>query len=100
MILYLVSSCLPFGYYKRSVEFKNCTGDTLIIGHSYFDAIDSVHCQILPAYDIPGIEELDSINVPVNKELSLRGIMAVFPDSICVRILYICFQGKIRAIYF
>ena len=43
MILYLVSSCLPFGYYKRSVEFKNCTGDTLIIGHSYFDAIDSVH---------------------------------------------------------
>lgn len=43
------------------MEFKNCTGDTLIIGHSYFDAIDSVHCQILPAYDIPGIEELDSI---------------------------------------
>lgn len=37
--LYHVSACLPFGYYKRSVEFKNCTGDTLIIGHSYFDAM-------------------------------------------------------------
>lgn len=65
------------------MEFKNCTGDTLIIGHSYFDAIDSVHCQILPAYDIPCVEEFDTINVPVNKELSLRGIMAVFPDSTC-----------------
>ena len=63
--------------------FKNCTGDTLIIGHSYFDAIDSVHFQILPAYDTPSAEEFDTVNIPVNKELSLRGIMAVFPDSTC-----------------
>lgn len=100
MILYLVSSCLPFGYYKRSVEFKNCTGDTLIIGHSYFDAIDSVHCQILPAYDIPGIEELDSINVPVNKELSLRGIIAVFPDSTCCEDSVYLFSRKDTCYFF
>lgn len=100
MILYLVSSCLPFGYYKRSVEFKNCTGDTLIIGHSYFDAIDSVHCQILPAYDISGIEELDSINVPVNKELSLRGIMAVFPDSACCEDSVYLFSRKDTCYFF
>lgn len=98
--LYHVSACLPFGYYKSSVEFKNCTGDTLIIGHSYFDAIDSVHCQILPAYDIPGIEELDSINVPVNKELSLRGIMAVFPDSTCCEDSVYLFSRKDTCYFF
>lgn len=100
IFLCLIVSCLPFGYYRRDVYFKNCTGDTLIIGHSYFDAIDSVHCQILPAYDTPSAEELDTVNVPVNKELSLRGIMAVFPDSTCCEDSVYLFSRKDTCYFF
>lgn len=82
MILYLLSSCLPFGYYKRNVYLKNCTGDTLIIGHSYFDAIDSVHCQLYPVYECIGDDFLDTTMVPIAQGLSLRNDRVVFPDSI------------------
>jgi hypothetical protein len=35
---------------RRVIDFKNCTNDTLFVGASHCDNIDSIDCQLEPRY--------------------------------------------------
>lgn len=50
IILSLVSSCIPICDSRTIAIFTNRTNDTLFIGASHYDMIDSVDCQLQPAY--------------------------------------------------
>lgn len=50
IILSLVSSCIPICDSRTIAIFTNRTNDTLFIGASHYDTIDSVDCLLQPAY--------------------------------------------------
>lgn len=50
IILLLYSSCIPVCDSRSIAVFTNRTNDTLFIGASHFDSIDSVDCQLAPDY--------------------------------------------------
>ena len=53
VIVSLLSSCIPVMDYSEAfqVRFKNCTNDTLFIGASHYNDIDSVYYQLNPIAD-------------------------------------------------
>ena len=90
VIVSLLSSCIPVMDYGcaapgNEVEFKNCMNDTLFIGLSHYDNVDSVDAMMYPYY------ELDDDNDPqANIFISLWGwdyltaaSNGVYPDSLC-----------------
>lgn len=91
MILYLLSSCIAMCS-RRDEYFKNCTNDTLLVGHSCFDSVDSIDCQMLSSYFITSAE-FDTVFIPVKKNLMFRGDMAVLPDSSFCITDWVLFQG-------
>lgn len=79
MMLCFVSSCI-YMCSKRHEYFKNCTNDTLLVGHSCYDSVDSIDCQMYSSYFVTSAE-FDTVFIPVKKNVKFRGDMAVLPDS-------------------
>lgn len=79
IILGLFSSCIPICDSRTVAIFKNCTNDTLYIGASHFDMIDSVDCQLQPAYLVKDSDTFSS-KVTLWNGVDIRGSI-VYPDS-------------------
>jgi len=79
IILGLFSSCIPICDSRTVAIFKNGTNDTLYIGASHFDMIDSVDCQLQPAYLVVDSDTFFS-KVTLWNGVDIRGSI-VYPDS-------------------
>lgn len=92
VIASLLSSCLPVMDSVTLVGFKNCTNDTLIIGESDYDNIDST-CWFGERIDRPSKEPLlisirnidmtycDTVITPKEQAKMAREGMITYPDS-------------------
>ena len=54
-ILLIVQSCIPVICSRQEVIFKNMTQDTLWVGVSHYNCIDSVKSSAWPNYNIKKI---------------------------------------------
>ena len=71
VIVSLLSSCIPVMDSVTLVGFKNCTNDTLVIGESYYDNIDSVWFGSIDVDRLskePLFTSIDSILLDINKD--------------------------------
>ena len=92
VITFLLSSCLPVMDSVTLVGLKNCTNDTLIIGESDYDNIDST-CWFGERIDRPSKEPLlisirnidmtycDTVITPKEQAKMAREGMITYPDS-------------------
>ena len=94
LTLSLLSSCMPGCDWGTLVLFKNCTKDTLFIGASQFDKIDSVDSQLFPDYNKLANSSLDTTGVSIWKNIEKnygKGFIYIkfwkdcfiYPDSMC-----------------
>lgn len=84
VILSLMSSCVPLICSSRHrIWFRNCTKDTLFIGSSYYDDIDSVNGILSPDKKIFNMDTLATSIMYETKWLTIRTIDFVEPDSVC-----------------
>lgn len=95
IILCAISSCIPVFDSFTAIPFKNCTNDTLFIGASSYDHIDSVDCPLFPHYNIIANSILDTTDISLWEDkiksqdgcsvyIKFRKDEFVYPDSICV----------------
>ena len=63
LIIFSFSSCVPILHTKELVVFNNCTTDTVYIGVSYYDDIDSVYEQAYPHYDFTANNRADTTGI-------------------------------------
>lgn len=71
VIVFLLSSCIPVMDSVTLIGFKNCTNDTLIIGESLYDNIDSVWFGSIDVDRLskePLFTSIDSILLDINKD--------------------------------
>ena len=71
VIVSLLSSCIPVMDSVTLVGFKNCTNDTLVIGKSVYDNIDSVWFGSIDVDRLskePLFTSIDSILLDINKD--------------------------------
>lgn len=80
----ILTSCIPpiCCPPRHSATFRNCTNDTLFIGASHYDNIDSVEWLVQPAY-FPSAGDIDTVNVSLWKGEFATGDSFVYPDSAC-----------------
>lgn len=99
--LYFFSSCTSC---QRYSNFKNCTNDTLFIGASHYDNIDSVDRQLDPLYYIAEKSILDTTDISLWERRTKKTddyywdfipckYWYIYPDSIC-SIDYYYLNGK------
>lgn len=79
IILVLVSSCIPMCDSKTIAIFTNRTNDTLFIGASHYNTIDSVECQLRPTY-LPIDNSLHSSKITLWNDIDVQGDI-IYPDS-------------------
>lgn len=80
IILGLFSSCIPICDSRTIAIFTNRTNDTLFIGASHYDTIDSVDCQLQPAY-LPIDSGLYPPMVTLWKDINVQANI-IYPDSL------------------
>lgn len=78
IMLYLYSSCVPVCDSRTIAIFTNGTSDTLFIGASHFDSIDSVDCLLSPAYIVDNGLHSSKLILWHGKEVQGN---IIFPDS-------------------
>ena len=71
LIICVLSSCIPIIDSRVDAIFKNSTNDTLFIGASHYDNLDSVEFLVNPNYTIPANSNLDTTD---NTEMSRRTV--------------------------
>ena len=81
VIACLLLSCVPIIHTKFVVNFRNCTNDTLIIGASHYDNIDSVDYQLWPRYLLTD-SEINTAGVILWDGINVSRVI-IYPDSIC-----------------
>ena len=95
VITFLLSSCLPvmdYGFFRQA-RFKNCTNDTLFIGVSHYNTIDSIFYQLYHiADDSVGVNTKNiSLWNNLNNKNEFKKITlpdyyereVILPDSLC-----------------
>lgn len=70
----------PYMWFKDYRHFTNRTNDTLFIGASHYDTIDSVDCLLQPAY-LPIDSDLYPSKVTLWNGIDVQGDI-VYPDSL------------------
>ena len=99
VITFTLLSCLPVCE-RTLVIFKNCTKDTLIIGVSNYDNIDSVHCIMNSCNDLSdNCIDIHEISLWKKRDLMINKEMIIFPDSSCM-IDEICLFQNTDTCYF
>ena len=96
LMICLLSSCIPVFDSYELMRFKNCTNDTLYIGASFYDNIDSVfyplnsECPLSDNY----AENIDSL---WNERIFVEDFIC--PDSMCTLDAY-CGIKNVDTCYF
>ena len=70
IIIFSFSSCVPILHTKELVVFNNCTTDTVYIGVSYYDYIDSVYEQAYPHYNFTANNRADTTGISLWKRMA------------------------------
>ncbi len=86
ILIYLsaILSCIPpVCPTRHDVRFKNCTNDTLFIGASNYDHIDSVKLLVNPEYSLVSIRNIDAVDISLWKGDFVDSESFVYPDSMC-----------------
>lgn len=81
IVIYVISACIPIIHTRTCVFFRNYTKDTLFVGASLYDNIDSVNSMLFPNY--ARYDDLDTIIVFQHKYLNVHPTDFVLPDSLC-----------------
>lgn len=81
LIICFFISCENIGFYRIAAEFKNCTEDTLLIGASQYNDIDSVKYILERMYSPEGSSPCDSMLTIWEK--NINEINCIYPDSLC-----------------
>ena len=84
LFLFALSSCIPIMHTRHSAIFKNCTKDTLLIGDSYFDDIDSVVFSISAFCDPQTLSSLDTTTIAIMNGKKINQRYFILPDSVCL----------------
>lgn len=100
MILYVMSSCVPMCSSRHTVWFRNCTKDTLFIGLSYYDNIDSVNGNLCPNVKVFGSDSLEMTIIHQIKWLNIHSTDFVAPDSMCSTVLEYLFNQHDSCYFF
>ena len=79
----LLNACVPIIHSRHTAWFKNVTGDTLLVGVSCFDNIDSVFWFVEPASNMCSVKDSDLFADSLTKELKFQLNQLVYPDSMC-----------------
>lgn len=66
---------------RQDVRFRNCTNDTLFIGVSHHDHIDSIEGLLFPHYNSL-YNDIDTAEIYLRTEANVRKLF-VYPDSLC-----------------
>ncbi len=105
-LLFTSTTCVRFSH------FQNCTGDTLYIGASHYDNIDSIDEQLEPCWWIPANSILDTTDVSLWEKktehtndyywvFEANRDWYIYPDSSCSTNYYYLFDnGKNDTCYF
>jgi hypothetical protein len=96
----VLSSCIPIVDSRVDAIFKNCTNDTLFIGASHYDNVDSVKFLVNPNYNILANSDLDTTDISLWKGTFARGDSFVYPDSTCAINANYLFQDKDTCYFF
>ena len=80
IILCVLVSCLPHFDSRTLAIFQNCTDDTLFIGASHFDNIDSVDYPLYANCRCAN-SNTDSVDIILWKGKNVHSDALVFPDS-------------------
>ena len=81
IVICSLSSCIPIGDTRVLAVFKNCTNDTVYIGASHYDNIDSVSEQVSPVYNFVANNGLDISNISLWKRTYFCSDNFIYPDS-------------------
>ena len=81
IIIFSFSSCVPILHTKELVVFKNCTTDTVYIGVSHYDDIDSVYEQAYPHYDFTANNRADTTGISLWERINFNSSCYILPDS-------------------
>ncbi len=81
IILVIAQSCVPMICSKNEVVFRNKTQDTLLIGVSQYDCIDSIGLYAYPNYVIKDNRDTVIKNLKGDMYLTRRDF--IYPDSLC-----------------
>ena len=81
LIIFSFSSCVPILHTKELVVFNNCTTDTVYIGVSYYDYIDSVYEQAYPHYDFTANNRADTTGISLWERINFNSSCYILPDS-------------------
>ena len=98
IILCVLSSCIPIVDSRVDAIFKNCTNDTLFIGASHYDNVDSVEFIVNPNYNI--LANSDTTDISLWQGTFARGDSFVYPDSTCAINANYLFQDKDTCYFF
>ena len=110
-MLCMLLSCIPVFDWGKSAVFNNCTEDTLFIGASHYDNIDSVEYQLIPHYNMHANSGLDTTDVSIWKNIektyehgivyiSFRKDFFIYPDSTGIMDYYYLFPDDNDTCYF
>lgn len=84
--LCVLQSCLmPACTWCNGIKFKNCTKDTLYIGVSHYDNIDSLSWQMEPIYYkyFNNWPEVDTTGISLWRAAYVNSDECIYPDSMC-----------------
>lgn len=70
--------------YREDVKFVNSTKDTLFVGVSYYDNIDSVYYQLPRSYCLSKNKQLDTIGISLWPCINTFKEEYIYPDSVCL----------------
>lgn len=83
MVIYSLYSCIPIIHNKTLAVFTNCTNDTVYIGVSYYNNIDSVYEQANPHYIYASNKGIDNAGISLWNRINFKSDNFVLPDSTC-----------------
>ena len=84
VMTFMLSSCQHI-FERTLVVFKNCTKDTLIIGVSNYDNIDSVNCIMNSCNELSdSCIDIHGILLWKKRDLMINNETIIYPDSSCM----------------
>lgn len=91
---------MPIIHTRHVAKFKNCTTDSLFVGLSYYNTIDSVSSLLYPCYNTSEINRNDTSSIFPWKNVVVGEFDYVCPDSMCSADCEILFRDNDTCYFF